>query len=515
MERALGPEDPPPAALVAALRADPAVAEVVATDTVLLWRRREPAAPPGSAPAPGRRPAMAMPAGRPAAPAPTGAPLRHHLPVRYGGLDLDEVARALGWTTAEVVAAHVAGPHRVAFCGFVPGFAYLDGLDPRLALPRRRSPRPRVPPGAVGIAGARSGVYPFATPGGWNLLGVVEGIELFDPTRGPLLTPGDELWFEARPPRRPSPREVAPGGKAGEEAGARREGGVVVRGVEAAREGAGALHGAEGLPPDGALLRLVAGPAWVMDLGAPGWAWAGLARGGAAVPEGLRRANRAVGNPEDAAGIELYGPVEVELPEGRRWADGAGALGRGGVARVAPGPGRRLAYLAVEGGVATPWVLGSAGTWTALGLGGLEGRALRPGDRLPLGPAHGLPGRLRAQGAALPVLGDDQPLRVFRAPGVPDALWDGLLGQAWRLAEPSSRVGLRLAGTPLSAPAADAPSRPMPPGAIELPPDGLPIVLGPEHPTVGGYPLLGVVDAASLATLYARATGAEVRFGGE
>jgi UPF0271 protein len=78
----------------------------------------------------------------------------------------------------------------------MPGFAYLDGLDERLRLPRRATPRTRVPAGSVAIAGARSGIYPFASPGGWHLLGRVVDFVAFDRAHGATLRSGDRVRFE-------------------------------------------------------------------------------------------------------------------------------------------------------------------------------------------------------------------------------------------------------------------------------------------------------------------------------
>lgn len=118
------------------------------------------------------------------------------IPVRYDGDDLDDVARANGITVAEVIAAHTAPTYVVAFCGFSPGFAYLRGLDPRLRVPRRATPRTRVPAGSVAVAAEYTAVYPRATPGGWNLLGRTP-LAMFEPDRSPpaLLEPGALVRF--------------------------------------------------------------------------------------------------------------------------------------------------------------------------------------------------------------------------------------------------------------------------------------------------------------------------------
>ncbi len=120
--------------------------------------------------------------------------------VRYDGPDLPDVAAHTGLTPAEVVARHTGSAWTVAFAGFAPGFGYLTGGDPRLDVPRRATPRSRIPAGSVGLAGRYSGVYPHDSPGGWQLVGSTT-LRLWDPEREPpaLLTPGVRVRFEAVP----------------------------------------------------------------------------------------------------------------------------------------------------------------------------------------------------------------------------------------------------------------------------------------------------------------------------
>jgi inhibitor of KinA len=133
-------------------------------------------------------------------------PTRHVIPVIYDGPDLARLAAGHGLTPAEVIARHTAPVYRVHLLGFAPGFAYLGGLDPVLHTPRLPTPRPRVPAGSVGIGGEQTGIYPLATPGGWNLIGRTH-TTLFDPSRGAaghaetmfLLQPGDEVRFTEVP----------------------------------------------------------------------------------------------------------------------------------------------------------------------------------------------------------------------------------------------------------------------------------------------------------------------------
>ncbi|MDN3359330.1 5-oxoprolinase subunit PxpB [Actinomadura sp. DC4] len=124
-----------------------------------------------------------------------GEPLR--VPVVYDGADLDEVASLTGLSREEVVGRHADAEYVVAYLGFSPGFGYLTGLDERLHVPRRDSPRTAVPAGSVAIAGPYGAVYPSPSPGGWRLLGRTT-LRLWDPEREPpsLLQPGTRVRFE-------------------------------------------------------------------------------------------------------------------------------------------------------------------------------------------------------------------------------------------------------------------------------------------------------------------------------
>jgi len=121
------------------------------------------------------------------------------IPVCYGGSfgpDLDDVSKETGLPPDEVISIHTAGHYRVYMIGFSPGFPYLGGMDSRIAAPRLKTPRKRIPAGSVGIAGAQTGIYPTASPGGWRLIGRTP-LKLFDKFRGNpfLLSAGDSVRF--------------------------------------------------------------------------------------------------------------------------------------------------------------------------------------------------------------------------------------------------------------------------------------------------------------------------------
>jgi inhibitor of KinA len=120
------------------------------------------------------------------------------IPVCYDGEDLAALAQHTQLTVEQVIARHTGGDYQVAMLGFAPGFAYLLGLDPALAMPRRAEPRLRVPAGSVAIGGSQTGIYPKPLPGGWQLIGRTP-LRLFDPTAASpsALRPGDRVNFRA------------------------------------------------------------------------------------------------------------------------------------------------------------------------------------------------------------------------------------------------------------------------------------------------------------------------------
>jgi len=120
----------------------------------------------------------------------------HEVPVRYEGPDLARVAQHAGLSVADVVSTHAATEYLVYAIGFAPGFTYCGILPEVLATPRLPSPRTRVEPGSVGIAGRQTGMYAVASPGGWNIIGRTDTV-LFDPRRRPpaRFRPGDRLRF--------------------------------------------------------------------------------------------------------------------------------------------------------------------------------------------------------------------------------------------------------------------------------------------------------------------------------
>jgi len=259
----------------------------------------------------------------------------------------------------------------------------------------------------------------------------------------------------------------------------------------------------------------IAGLVTVQDAGRPGWMHQGVAPGGALAPASLERANRAAGNAPDAAGLEVVGRVAVRAIGDVVVADDGGdrhALRDGETFALACGEAR-VRYFAVHGGIDVPAVLGSRSTLLVAALGGHHGRALRRGDRLPVGAATRV---APVAGDSPPPVGATETVRVVPGPDLDrfaGGALDVLLRSTYSVSPRSDRVGVRLAGPPL--PRADddsGVSAPMIRGAIQVPAGGEPIVLGPDHPTTGGYPVLATVVLADVGVVMARPVGAPLRF---
>jgi biotin-dependent carboxylase-like uncharacterized protein len=289
----------------------------------------------------------------------------------------------------------------------------------------------------------------------------------------------------------------------------------------------------------------------VQDLGRPGFAHLGVPRSGAADQDALRLANRLVGNPESAAGVETTLTGCAVLMTEARWiavtgaratvtvasASVAGAVAdlstagaatstavgqgvavyvpAGSVVDVGPAVAGVRSYLAVAGGVATEAVLGSRSADVLSGLG--HERALAVGDLLPVGAPAGLPPDIPGLGLA-PLRDPDDPVVVRLLPGPrddwfePDALV-ALATERYVVGAASNRTALRLEGPVLRRRrSGELVSEGMAPGAVQVPPDGCPVLFLADHPVTGGYPVIGCVDPADLSAAAQARPGTGIRF---
>lgn len=441
---------------------------------------------------------------------PEPEPRHLEFPCVYDGEDLPEVAAQVGVSVEELIRILSGRDYRVYIIGFTPGFPYLGMADPRLDIPRRSVPRVRVPAGAVAMARAQIGIYPWVTPGGWHLIGRMDPALLFDPGKSPPsgCVPGDQVRFVPvdELPERPPEETAAPPAPEGPPA------------VEVER---------------GGLLTTV------QDLGRPGYQRYGVPWSGAADLASLVFANRAVGNPDGAAGLEctLMGPVlrflrpvltalggadhrgVLHLPGGSRWPVPVGTsflAPEGSVLRFTGPPDGMRAYLAFAGGLDVPEILGSRSTYLTAAFGGFEGRGLRSGDRLHLGAApEGARENRFEPDARRPAESGPLRLRLSLGPQEDCFTEDSLRRLSefrFTVSNDSNRMGVRLHGPILEHREGmkEIVSDANPHGTIQVPPGGHPIVMGADQGITGGYPKIGSVVAPDLARLAQALPGSEV-----
>lgn len=419
------------------------------------------------------------------------------IPVHYTGEDLADVAQLLGITPEEVIRRHTGSEYTVAFTGFAPGFAYLSGGHPSFNVPRRSSPRTRIPAGAVGLAGAFSGVYPQASPGGWQLIGVTPAA-MWDLEREvpALLQPGYRVRFVDIATLSIAECAVS--------TGASKPKDLKISGMNS-----------PALEVQSAGLQTL-----FQDLGRSGQASQGVSGSGAMDQTALKAANRLVGNPSDSACLETASgglrlrsrgetvvavtgadtPLTITSANGQHWqaaryqplalADGDSLM------MGQPRSGLR-SYLSVRGGFDVQPVLGSCSTDTMAHIGP---QPLASGDVLAVRPIHhgAVVGAHEEAPTDLPTVHEVVTLDVVLGPRTdwftPEAL-ALFCSQLWQVTPQSNRIGLRLAGqvTLQRAVHNELPSEGTAWGAIQIPPSGQPLLFLADHPLTGGYPVIASV----------------------
>ncbi len=445
------------------------------------------------------------------------------IPVHYNGEDLAEVAQILGITADEVVQRHTGSEYTVAFTGFAPGFAYLSGGHPSLNVPRRSTPRTRLPAGSVGLAGTFSGVYPQASPGGWQIIGTTP-VAMWDITRTQpaLLQPGYRVRFVDI-----ATKNIAASAYS-ESAGGQKDPKPSGRTQQSLAAGQAALQ-----------VRATGLLTVFQDLGRHGQAGQGVSASGAMDQAALKAANRLVGNASNAAALETVGGglqlrsvgdnvvavtgadavLTLTTADGQRWSVPRYepvALADGDMLAVGQPTAGARCYVAVRGGFAEAPVMGSCATDTLAHVGPAP---VAVGDWLAVqpAPATSVVAAPELPPADLPTLEQEVVLDVVMGPRTdwftPEAI-ARFASQRWQVTPQSNRVGLRLAGeVPLDrAITGELPSEGTALGALQVPPSGQPVLFLADHPLTGGYPVIGCVAPYHLDRAGQIPVGAWLRF---
>lgn len=414
-------------------------------------------------------------------------PVDYHQPCS----ELTRISEQVGLPSDEVLKRHCAPLYQVTAMGFSPGFPYLSGLDPALALPRKSTPG-NVPAGAVAISSHHAGIYPQSSPGGWHVIGRTDS-RLFEPDQPcpSLFTIGDRVRFiPARLPSRVRPHPPARN------------------------------------PPSNQIEVLNPGTfTTIQDSGRPGLRAMGVTAGGAMDPVSMSVANALVGNPASAAVLECAGcgPVlrfHQDLTVAIiGWQKGSGVpyrFGPGDILDLRSRMKSTYGFVAFAGGLDVPRVLGSCGTDVRAGFGGVNGRTLRAGDFLDTLPARHAAPTPGGWHVSWPRYGSQLELRYIE--GIQSNCFDSGTRRKWQdtfyqIGSRGNRTAMRLIGPSIQAQGpVEMVSQPVVPGSIQIPPDGQPTVLLSECQTIGGYPQIGHVISADLPALCMALPGTKVRF---
>jgi len=436
--------------------------------------------------------------------------------------DLFASAEKCKLSVREFINRHKNSEIRVDILGFMPGFSYCSGLDPSLKLPRLESPRTSVPAGSVAIAELQTAIYPQPTPGGWNIIGRSPDV-LFDPSksRPSLLMAGERVEFI----------EINL---------------AEFRQIEAQNLPKAATHVSK--PKSASHEIEVISPGLqttIQGLPRYGFAHLALSAGGPMDQEGARLANTLLGNPNDAAGLEITGAGAKLLFHEDTWVAWVGArcisqmngdaipgnrpvlVPKGAILSFGSMIQGYRIFLALSGGIDSEFILDGRGSHLSAGIGG---KVLQKGDILYLqrpqeacqkpfikklsdakisypkwsiaSPA--LPGKKLELIKALPSIH----LNMLSSTEQ-DALWKTV----WTISSQSNRMGMRLESDfKISSSITGIASQGIWFGTVQLPPSGQPILMMAEHQTTGGYPRLMEIVSSERSKLAQLRPGDKIQF---
>ncbi|OTA15518.1 putative multifunctional urea amidolyase [Xenorhabdus vietnamensis] len=437
---------------------------------------------------------------------------RIEIPVHYNGDDLELVAEILGCTVQNVIQQHTENEYTVAFTGFAPGFAYMVS-NSQWNIPRRKTPRTRIPAGAVALAGEFSSIYPQASPGGWQIIGITTE-RMWDLSRSSpaLLQPGYRVNFRdaGHSPATISLPETS------------------INNMVPASEISCQLE-----------ILSVGLQTLFQDLGRVGQAKLGISESGAMDKSALRSANRIVGNPSDQACLEIvqggfkaiaHGqiliaitgslcPIEIKTPSGETFNVSAYQpidLNDGDeISLGIPAAGMR-SYLSVRGGFIVPAILSSRSFDSLSNIGPAP---LKINDKLAVSETSHCAAISFSETPAFDMPNKDEivVLDIIFGPRTdwftPEAI-DLLSQQTWQVTPQSNRIGLRLNGEcSLSRiKLQELPSEGTCAGAIQIPASGQPVLFLADHPLTGGYPVIASVADYHLDRVGQIPVNAKIRF---
>lgn len=454
--------------------------------------------------------------------------------------DLEKVALHAKLSKEEVIKLHSSSDYLIYMLGFLPGFPYLGGMNPRLETPRLETPRTKIPAGSVAIGGAQTGLYPVESPGGWNIIGRTP-LKLFDVNRKPffLYEAGDKIRFK------PISREEFDNFDESQwlkQVG--RESGESYVSDKTSRD---AAESEKVYECGGGITILEPGLLTsIQDSGITGFQKYGIGQSGAIDQISFALANQICGNEKNAACLEttLAGPSI-------RFATACNFAITGAVFENATLDGARIemnkkisaksgsvlscgfaskglrSYIAFCGGLLVPKVFGSSSTNLKSKIGGYKGRKLIAGDELAIGVNKNKPKSVHDDGFSKgfmqssylnPYFSKNKDVLVL------DCIKSSQFGNftkkivkkftdsIYTVSAESDRMGIRFTGPGLECGKTDIISDAIPFGAVQITSAGLPVVMAADRQTTGGYAKIACVTKASMCLLAQATPGTKVRF---
>ena len=438
--------------------------------------------------------------------------------------DLRKVAAHAKLTAEEVIKIHSSTDYLIYMMGFLPGFPYLGGMDPRLETPRLETPRTKIPAGSVAIGGAQTGLYPVESPGGWNIIGCTP-LKLFDMKRKPffLYEAGDKIRFE------PITREEFDNFDESKWLAQMAEGDDGTSGDSAASKEVYECGGGLKILDPGLLTT-------VQDLGISGFKKYGIGQSGAMDQMSFALANEICGNEKNAACLEttLAGP-SIRFVTACDFAitgaifenatlDGVGiqmnkkiSAKAGSVLNCGFATKGLRSYIAFTGGLLVPKVFGSSSTNLKSKIGGYMGRKLLADDQLAIGFNKR---NLKSLGKEVVAKGFIKNKDVLVLDCIKSSQFESFqkrivkrfTDSIYTVSAESDRMGIRFTGQSLECGNTDIISDAIPFGAVQITSAGLPVVMAADRQTTGGYAKIACVTKASMCRLAQALPGTKVRF---